>query len=139
MMLSWRRLYWQRYRVRIWWFVRGWMHILSDPFITALKSANVPIINLHPALPGEFSGANAIQRAHEAFERGEIQGTGVMVHYVIGEVDMGEPIVVKEVECWQGESESDLAGRIHEVEWKAIVEGAGIVLKDLEERRRTET
>lgn len=115
----------------------GWMHILSDPFISALKSANVPIINLHPALPGQFSGANAIGRAWEAFQRGEIAGTGVMIHHVIGAVDEGEPIVVKEVECRQGESETELATRIHEVEWKTVVEGVGIVLKQLEDRRRS--
>lgn len=43
------------------------------------------MINLHPALPGEFNGAGAIERA---WERGRQEGglarTGVMVHYVIG-------------------------------------------------------
>ena len=27
----------------------------------------IPVINLHPALPGAFDGANAIDRAYEAF------------------------------------------------------------------------
>jgi phosphoribosylglycinamide formyltransferase len=117
----------------------GWMHILSTPFISALQSASVPIINLHPALPGQFSGANAIGRAWEAFQRGEIKGTGIMIHHVIGEVDMGAPIVVKEVECREGETQEELAQRIHEVEWKAIVEGTGIVLGDLEKARKGET
>jgi phosphoribosylglycinamide formyltransferase len=117
----------------------GWMHVLSDPFVNALKAANVPIINLHPALPGQFSGSNAIGRAWEAFQRGDIAVTGVMIHHVINEVDMGKPIVVKEVECKPGESESDLAERIHAVEWKAIVEGTSIMLKDLEGRRRHES
>jgi len=116
----------------------GWMHILAGPFIDALKSANVPIINLHPALPGQFSGANAIGRAWDAFQKGEISGTGVMIHHVINEVDMGKPIVVKEVECKAGESESELEARIHKVEWKAIVEGTAAVLKQLEEKRKTE-
>ena len=116
----------------------GWMHILSGPFISALQSANVPIINLHPALPGQFSGANAIGRVWEAFQRGEIAGTGVMIHHVISAVDLGKPIVVKEVECRPGESESDLETRIHEVEWQAIVEGTGTVLRELENRRRSE-
>ncbi len=116
----------------------GWMHILSTQFISALKSANVPIINLHPALPGQFSGADAIARAWEAFQKGEIASTGVMIHHVISEVDMGKPIVVREVECRTGESESDLAERIHNVEWEAIVEGTGEVLRELEGRRRNE-
>lgn len=114
----------------------GWMHILSTPFINALKAAGVPIINLHPALPGQFNGANAISRAWEAFQRGEIVGTGVMVHHVIADVDMGEPIIVKEVACQSGESLSDLESRIHKVEWGAIVEGTGKVIQDLEAKRR---
>ena len=114
----------------------GWMHILSDPFINALKSANVPIINLHPALPGKFNGANAIDRAWEAYQRGEIAGTGVMIHHVIGEVDMGEPIVVKEVACVKGEKLSDLEERIHKTEWEVIVEGVSKELAVLEEARK---
>jgi phosphoribosylglycinamide formyltransferase len=114
----------------------GWMHILSEAFIKALKTATVPIINLHPALPGKFNGANAISRAHEAFQRGEIASTGVMIHHVIGEVDMGKPIVVKEVECRTGEELNALEERIHQVEWKAVVEGVGIELKELEDERK---
>lgn len=116
----------------------GWMHILSPVFINALAAANVPIINLHPALPGQFNGANAIGRAYEAFQRGEITHTGVMVHYVVAEVDMGEPVVVKEVECKAGESQEDLEKRIHETEWQLLVEATGEVLNQLEEKRRTE-
>lgn len=112
------------------------MHILSDPFIKALKTASVPIINLHPALPGQFNGANAIQRAWDAYQKGEIAGTGVMIHHVIGEVDMGDPIVVKEVECTKGEPLSALEERIHKVEWEAIVEGVKKQLAVLEEQRR---
>lgn len=116
----------------------GWMHILAPTFIKALSSAHVPIINLHPALPGKFNGANAIGRAYEAFQRGEISGTGVMVHYVIDEVDMGQPIMVKDVEIHAGESQEALEERIHETEWKLIVEATGKVLGELEEKRRQE-
>ncbi|RMD43871.1 hypothetical protein DV735_g1224, partial [Chaetothyriales sp. CBS 134920] len=114
----------------------GWMHILSAGFIAALTKAGVPIINLHPALPGQFSGANAIERAWEAFGRGEVSQTGVMVHHVISEVDAGEPIVVAPVEMRAGESLAELEERIHQVEWKAIVEGTEIVLNTLKDQRR---
>lgn len=116
----------------------GWMHILSPVFINALAAANVPIINLHPALPGQFNGANAIGRAYEAFQRGEISKTGVMVHYVVDEVDMGQPIIVREVECKPGESQTDLEERIHQTEWQLLVEATGKVLAELEEKRRLE-
>ena len=117
----------------------GWMHILSPTFVKALASANVPIINLHPALPGKFNGSNAIGRAYESFQRGEISHTGVMVHYVIDEVDMGRPVMTKEVEIRSDESQEDLEERIHETEWKLIVEATGKVLHDLEDQRRRES
>jgi phosphoribosylglycinamide formyltransferase len=115
----------------------GWMHILSEPFIKALQAASVPIINLHPALPGKFNGSNAIQRAYEAFQKGEITETGVMIHHVISDVDMGRPIITEEVQMRQGEELSQLEERIHQVEWKAIVEGVKIELKELQNERRT--
>lgn len=114
----------------------GWMHILSPPFVNALTAAHVPIINLHPALPGQFDGADAIGRAYEAFQKGQISKTGVMVHYVIDQVDRGEPVMVKDVEMKSGESQDDLEERIHKTEWKLIVEATGKVLSDLEHERR---
>lgn len=91
----------------------------------------IPIINLHPALPGAFDGANAIGRAYEAFQRGEIKGTGVMVHEVVAEVDQGQPLVVKQVDIKATDSLEDLENRIHEVEHGIIVQGARIVLDGL--------
>ena len=113
----------------------GWMHILSDPFIRALEKANVKIINLHPALPGKFNGANAIRRAWEAYQRGEIAETGLMIHHVIGEVDMGEPIVVQEIDCRSGEPEEELEERMHKEEWKLIVDGTRKVVEQIQEEK----
>ncbi|EXJ79123.1 phosphoribosylglycinamide formyltransferase [Capronia epimyces CBS 606.96] len=116
----------------------GWMHILSPVFVNALAAANVPIINLHPALPGQFNGANAIGRAYEAFQRGQISKTGLMVHYVVDEVDMGQPVLVKEIDFKSGESQDDLEQRMHQAEWQLLVEATGKVLAELEGKRRTE-
>ncbi|ORX40927.1 formyl transferase [Kockovaella imperatae] len=102
----------------------GWMHILSDRF---LDIVNVPCINLHPALPGAFDGAQAIERAYEAFKRGDIHHTGVMVHRVIKEVDRGEPLVVRQVDIGPGDSLEDLETRIHKVEHEIIVEAARLL------------
>ncbi|KAG8901167.1 hypothetical protein FRB99_005500 [Tulasnella sp. 403] len=126
----------------------GWMHVLSADFLDVLEGRRdgligspseessesppvpqrvpqpVPVINLHPALPGAFDGANAIQRAFEAFQAGEITKTGVMVHHVVSEVDRGAPIVVREVEIETGDTVDQLEARIHAVEHTAIVEAA---------------
>jgi len=111
----------------------GWMHILAPAFLGPIKSAGIPIINLHPALPGAFNGAHAIDRAWSAFQEGKIKKTGVMIHYVIEEVDEGEPIVVKEIEMHEAESLEALEERIHKVEHQAIVEGANIALATLKQ------
>ncbi|KAG6371294.1 formyl transferase [Boletus reticuloceps] len=82
-----------------------WMHIVSEGFLEVMrgvrvispsssrspesKGEDIPVINIHPALPGQFDGANAMERGFEAFQRGEVDRLGVMVHRVIGEVDHG--------------------------------------------------
>lgn len=106
----------------------GFMHILSERFLEALGSS-VPIINLHPALPGAFDGASAIERAFEAFQEGKIEKTGVMVHEVVADVDRGAPVVVEEVPIHKGESVEQLEDRIHQVEHRLIVQGARKMLE----------
>lgn len=112
----------------------GWMHILTAAFLAPIKVAGIPIINLHPALPGAFNGAHAIERAYQAFQEGKITKTGVVIHYVIEEVDLGEPIIVKEISMEEGESIEDLETRIHKVEHAAIVEGTNLALEALKRR-----
>lgn len=113
----------------------GWMHILSEGFLTLLDgradavTTPIPVINLHPALPGEFDGASAIERAYEAFQRGEITRSGAMVHRVVKDVDRGEPIVVREVPFVSGESIEAFETRLHVVEHEIIVEAAKKVLE----------
>lgn len=109
----------------------GWMHILAPTFLDPMAAAGVPVINLHPALPGQFNGARAIERAHEAFQAGLIACTGVMIHYVIAEVDMGRPIVTRDVEIKAGEGIEALEDRIHCVEHELIVQGARMAIEEL--------
>jgi phosphoribosylglycinamide formyltransferase len=118
----------------------GWMHIFTPSFLSPIASASpsppfttpgIRVINLHPALPGEFAGASAIERAYEAGQKGEIKRTGVMIHELIEEVDAGEAILTQEVEIREGESLDDLEGRMHDVEHGLIVEGTRKVLEGL--------
>jgi phosphoribosylglycinamide formyltransferase len=104
----------------------GWMHILSADFINKFNDGH--IINLHPALPGAFDGAHAIDRAYAAFKEGKIKNTGVMVHRVIPEVDRGQVILVREVEILESDTLEALEERIHSVEHGLIVEGAKAAL-----------
>ena len=58
-----------------------------------------------------------------------------MIHYVVRDVDRGQPIVVREVEMREGETLEGLEERIHVVEHELIVKGAGIALARLWEGR----
>ncbi|KAF2715099.1 phosphoribosylglycinamide formyltransferase [Pleomassaria siparia CBS 279.74] len=114
----------------------GWMHIFSPSFLTPITTTTTPpngikVINLHPALPGEFPGASAIKMAWEAGKRGETKRTGVMIHELIVELDAGDAVVTKEVELREGETLDDLESRIHTVEHGLIVEGTRTVLEKL--------
>jgi phosphoribosylglycinamide formyltransferase len=86
---------------------------------------------------GKYDGANAIERAFEDFKAGKLQNnkTGIMVHYVIDKVDRGEPILVKEVECRDGEDLHQLEERIHSHEHELIVEATALVAREVLARR----
>ena len=109
----------QRYRVN-WVILAGWMHVLSNAFLSQFPNR---VLNLHPALPGQFPGTGAIARAYEAARRGEIDHTGVMVHWVPDEaVDAGPVIVQEEVPIRPEDRLEELEARIHAVEHRLIVE-----------------
>lgn len=106
----------------------GWMHILSAEFLGAFEG---PVLNLHPALPGEFAGIQAIERAFAAFERGEITQTGVMVHRVIPEVDAGSVILSEKIQISQRDSLDSLRERIHSLEHRLIVQATAQVVDEM--------
>lgn len=107
------------------------MHIVTTAFLSPIAEAGIKIINLHPALPGEFAGAKAIERAWTAGKEDGLKRTGVMIHEVIAEVDAGDAIVTQEVELKEGETLDGLEERIHAVEHGLIVEGTRRVLGSL--------
>ena len=97
----------------------GWMHLLSSSFLDRFPNR---VINLHPALPGQFPGSDAIAAAWQAYEAGLISRTGAMVHYVPDEgVDDGPPIASVEVPIGPGDTLEALRRRIHEAEHELIV------------------
>ncbi|KAK3072665.1 Bifunctional purine biosynthetic protein ADE5,7 [Teratosphaeriaceae sp. CCFEE 6253] len=109
----------------------GFMRILTTSFLNPIKGAKTPTINLHPSAPGDLVGAGCIKRAWEEFEAGKRTRTGIMIHYVIEEVDMGEPIVSENIEITGCKVLGDLETRIHEREHALIVKGAKGAIKKL--------
>jgi formyltetrahydrofolate-dependent phosphoribosylglycinamide formyltransferase len=97
-----------------WIVLAGWMHLLSNAFIDHFPSR---ILNLHPALPGTFPGTDAIERAYKAWQSGDIDHTGVMVHLVPDEaVDAGPVIAQAWVPILPDDTLEILESRIHDVE-----------------------
>ncbi|KAG6815573.1 hypothetical protein H0H93_009440 [Arthromyces matolae] len=120
----------------------GFMHIFSEGFLDFADGRKplfdgeqprkpIPVINLHPALPGAFDGAHAIERAYEAFQKGEVERTGIMVHRVVKDVDRGEPLIVREVPIMKDEPIEAFEERVHKAEHEIIVEAAAKVLKGI--------
>ncbi|KAK3297248.1 formyl transferase [Chaetomium fimeti] len=111
----------------------GWMYVFGKHFLDPIDAAGIKIINLHPALPGKYDGAGAIERAFNDFKEGKLENnkTGIMVHYVIDKVDRGEPILVREIECRAGEELHQLEERIHSQEHELIVEAAAKVAREI--------
>ncbi len=98
----------------------GWMHLFTSAFLDRFAGR---VINLHPALPGEFPGAHAIGDAWAAYQRSEIDHTGVMVHLVPDEgVDDGPVLAVREVPILEGDDEARLEARVHGVEHELLVD-----------------
>jgi formyltetrahydrofolate-dependent phosphoribosylglycinamide formyltransferase len=101
----------------------GWMHILSPAFLDQFPQA---VINLHPALPGEFAGTNAIDRAYDSAQQGEIRRSGVMVHHAIPEVDAGSVIIQAEVPILPDDTRADFEARMHATEHQVLVKAINL-------------
>jgi phosphoribosylglycinamide formyltransferase-1 len=98
----------------------GWMRLLTSNFLSVFQNR---VINLHPALPGTFPGTHAIERAYEAFQRAEIDHTGIMVHLVPDEgVDDGPVLATEIVPILPDDTLESLETRIHQVEHRLLVE-----------------
>ncbi len=97
----------------------GWMRILSSSFLSFFPNR---VVNLHPALPDTFPGTHAIERAFDAYQRGEIKHTGVMVHLVPDEgVDNGPVLATEIVPIHAEDTLETLEFRVHQTEHKLLV------------------
>ena len=103
-----------------WIILAGWMRILTMNFLGKFPNR---VINLHPALPGQFPGTHAIERAFEAYQRGEIEQTGVMVHLVPDEqVDAGPILGQVVVPISTEDTLETLTERVHQTEHRLLAE-----------------
>jgi phosphoribosylglycinamide formyltransferase 1 len=97
----------------------GWMRILTSAFLDRFPNR---VINLHPALPNKFPGTHAIERAYQAYQRSEIDHTGVMVHLVPNEgVDDGPVLATEIVPINSDDTLDSLEIRVHKTEHILLV------------------
>ena len=109
-----------------WVVLAGWMHVLSNAFLRHFPNR---VINLHPALPGMYPGTHAIERAYDAYQRGEIEETGCMVHLVPDEAVDAGPVLRKEIiPICPDDTLDDLEERVHCMEHRLLVEAIASVL-----------
>jgi folate-dependent phosphoribosylglycinamide formyltransferase PurN len=104
------------------------MRILTSAFLDRFPNR---VINLHPALPATFPGTHAIERAFKAYQCGEIDHTGVMVHFVPDEgVDDGPVLATEIIPIRPTDTLDSLEVHIHEVEHKLLVEALKKVIEN---------
>ena len=103
----------------------GWMHVLSRAFLDCFPNQ---VINLHPALPEQFPGVDAIQRTFEAYQRGEVEVGGCMVHYVIPEIDAGAVIATSTIMIEADDTFETFAARLHQAEHVLLVDAIRMAL-----------
>ncbi len=97
----------------------GWMRILTMSFLGWFPGM---VINLHPALPGELPGVDAIERAFDEHVAGTRSASGVMVHLVPDEgVDVGPVLAAAAVEIELDDTLDSFAERMHATEHRLVI------------------
>lgn len=103
-----------------WVVLAGWMRILSMSFLGWFPRM---VVNLHPALPGELPGVDAIERAWHEAQSGDRDHTGVMVHLVPDEgIDDGPVLATATVSIHPSDTLESMTSRVHDVEHRLLVE-----------------
>lgn len=98
----------------------GWMRLLTGEFLDRFPGA---VINLHPALPGDYPGLDAIARAYDDARDGLRDHTGVMVHFVPDEgVDDGPVIATATVPIGPDDTLDDVTANVHRAEHRLLTD-----------------
>ena len=103
-----------------WVVLAGWMRILTSEFLDRFPER---VVNLHPALPGDLPGINAIERAWDEAVAGTRTESGVMVHLVPDEgVDDGPVLASRVVPVDASGTLETFAAAVHDTEHELLVE-----------------
>ena len=76
----------------------GWNFILTEDFLNFFRKNNCLVVNLHPALPDSYVGANAVKQTFDDFVAGKISQAGSMMHIATPNLDRGKVLGTTNVE-----------------------------------------
>ena len=91
----------------------GYMRVLTPVFLERFPA----VINVHPSLLPDFKGLGVVKKTLEA----GVERTGVTVHFMVEEVDVGPMIRQEAVPILLGDTEETLLERLHPVEHRLLV------------------
>ena len=98
----------------------GFMRILTPTFVQRYEGQ---IVNIHPSLLPKFPGLHTHQRA---LDNGE-NDHGCTVHFVTEELDGGPRIIQGSVKVLDGDTASQLAARVLQVEHKIYPQALALI------------
>lgn len=107
----------------------GYMRVISAEFVSQWEGR---IINIHPSLLPLYPGLDTHRRAMEAGDSEH----GCTVHWVIPELDAGEPIMQARVPILAGDTETTLAQRVLEQEHRIYPQALAKVAQALLSREQ---
>ena len=82
---------------------------------------NFTIINIHPALLPKYGGKGMYgMNVHKAVLESRDTETGISIHYVNEKFDDGEIIFQERCPVSPGDSPEDVAGKVHELEYRCF-------------------
>ena len=101
----------------------GYLWLIPESLIQAFPNK---IVNIHPALLPKYGGKGMYgMKVHEAVKASGDPRTGITIHLVTTKYDEGEILAQKSVEIEPTDSASDIANKVHELEYRyypAIIE-----------------
>ncbi|RWA12636.1 hypothetical protein EKO27_g2450 [Xylaria grammica] len=113
----------------------GWMHGIAkvEASNSVAYTAHILDCGWRPDNKSTPSIARHINRAYEDFKAGKLENgiTGIMIHYVVEEVDRGAPVLTQEIQIRDEESLEDLEKRIHEYEHELIVKATALLAQKI--------
>lgn len=107
----------------------GYMSILESKLV---KKYEKRIINIHPSLIPKYCGKGFYgHHVHEAVIAAGEKESGATVHFVDEGVDTGEIIIQRKAPVMPGDTPSDLADRVLEVEHQILTEAINKVIEGI--------